>query len=107
MYAIVKTGGKQYRVSEGSMLVVEKIEGEIDTDVNLQEVMMLQGDNGLLIGAPLVDGAHVEAKIVEQVKGPKINSITFKPKKNIRRRYGHRQPLTKLQITAIVAPESA
>ena len=107
MYAIVKTGGKQYRVSEGSMLVVEKIEGERDTEVNLQEVMMLQSESGLLIGAPLVEGALVQAKIVEQVKGPKINSVTFKPKKNIRRRYGHRQPLTRLKITAIVAPAGA
>jgi large subunit ribosomal protein L21 len=103
MYAIVKTGGKQYRVAEGATIVVEKLEGLPDDTVELTEVLMVSGDDGLKIGEPLVEGAKVVAKIVEQGRGKKINGYTFKPKKNIHRRYGHRQYQTTLQIDSIVA----
>ena len=101
MYAIVKTGGKQYRVEAGSTLQVEKIEGAPDAVVELTEVLMVQNEGGLQIGAPTVSGAKVVARIVRQELGDKINAITFKPKKNIRRRYGHRQQLTRLKIESI------
>lgn len=101
VYAIVKTGGKQYKVAEGSVINVEKLEGEADATVELTEVLMVTGDAGLRVGAPTVDGAKVVAKIISQGKGPKINGFTYKPKKNEHRRYGHRQLLTKLRIETI------
>jgi large subunit ribosomal protein L21 len=101
MYAIVKTGGKQYKVTEGDTLLVEKLEGEPDTTVELTEVLMIQNEESITVGAPTVEGAKVTAQIVEQTKGPKINAITFKPKKNERKRYGHRQQLTRLRVESI------
>jgi len=101
MYAIVKTGGKQYKVTAGSVIVVEKLEGEPDAQVELTEVLMVSGDDGLRVGAPTVEGAKVVAKIVEQGKGKKIRGFTYKPKKNIHRRYGHRQKQTRLHIESI------
>jgi large subunit ribosomal protein L21 len=101
MYAIIKTGGKQYKVAEGSVLTVEKLEGEPEATVELTEVLMVQGDNGLQVGAPTLDGAKVVAKIVSQGRGKKINGFTYKPKKNVHRRYGHRQYQTKIQIESI------
>jgi large subunit ribosomal protein L21 len=101
MYAIVKTGGKQYKVAEGSTLTVEKLEGEPEATVELTEVLLVQNDGGIQVGAPNVAGAKVIATIVEQGKGKKINAITFKPKKNQRKRYGHRQQLTTLRVQSI------
>jgi large subunit ribosomal protein L21 len=103
MYAIVKTGGKQYKVAEGSTLLVEKLEGDPEATVELTEVLMVSDDSGLKVGAPTVPGAKVIARIVEQGKGKKIDGYVYKPKKNVRRRYGHRQPQTRLHIESIVA----
>lgn len=101
MYAIVKTGGKQYKVTEGSTLEVEKLEGEPETTVELSEVLMVQDEDSLRIGAPLLEGAKVTATIMAQFKGKKINGLTYKPKKNQRKRYGHRQQLTRLRVDNI------
>jgi large subunit ribosomal protein L21 len=101
MYAIVKTGGKQYKVAEGSTFVVEKLEGEPEATVELTEVLLVQSEGGIQVGAPTVAGARVVATIVKQGKGKKINGITFKPKKNQRRRYGHRQLQTTLRVQSI------
>lgn len=101
MYAIVKTGGKQYRVEAGRTLLVDRLAGEPQAAVELTDVLYVSGDDGVRAGAPLVEGAKVLATIVEQVKGKKINGITFKPKKNVRRRYGHRQMLTRVRIDSI------
>ena len=101
MYAIVKTGGKQYKVETGKTITVEKLEGELQTTVELTEVLMATGDAGLQVGTPMLEGAKVVATIVEQGKGKKINGFTYKPKKNQHRRYGHRQKLTKLKIESI------
>jgi large subunit ribosomal protein L21 len=103
MYAIVKTGGKQYRVEQGEVLEVEKLEGEAGTSVELTEVLMVQDESGAKWGQPTVEGAKVVAKIVAQKRGPKVSGIVFKPKKSIRRRYGHRQSITALEIESIVA----
>jgi len=102
MYAIIKTGGKQYKVAEGTTLLVEKLEGAPDATVELTEVLMLGGDGDVRVGTPTLGGAKVIATIVNQEKGPKINGFTYKPKKNEHRRYGHRQPLTRLRIDSIV-----
>ena len=101
MYAIIKTGGKQYKVAEGARIVVEKLEGEPEATVELSEVLMVTGDAGVQLGTPTVTGARVIAKIVVQGKGKKVNGFTFKPKKGERRRYGHRQQLTTLRIESI------
>ena len=103
MYAIVKTAGKQYRVTEGYTLAVEKLEGDVDTSVELTEVLMINDDSGLKVGAPFVEGAKVVATIVSHGKNKKINGFTYKPKKNEHRRYGHRQQHTKIRIDSIVA----
>ena len=103
MYAIIKTGGKQYKVQEGKNIVVEKLDGDADATVELTEVLFVSGDDGGRYGAPTVEGAKVVATIVEQFRGKKINGFTFKPKKNIRHRYGHRQSQTRLRIESIVA----
>ena len=101
MYAIIKTGGKQYKVAAGSTITVEKLDGEPDATVELTEVLMVNGDDGLKVGSPLLDGAKVVATILEQGKAKKINGFTFKPKKNVHRRYGHRQRQTRLRIESI------
>jgi large subunit ribosomal protein L21 len=103
MYAIVKTGGKQYRVAVGKTLNVEKLDGEPESSVELNDVLLVSDESGLKVGAPNVAGAKVVATIVEHGKGKKINGFTYKPKKNEHRRYGHRQSLTKIKITSIEA----
>lgn len=101
MYAIIKTGGKQYKVSNGDTLQVEKIEGEAGDAVTLGEVLAVNDGKATTVGAPLVSGAAVSAKIVEQGRGDKV--IVFKKKRrhNYRRKLGHRQLLTTLEITDV------
>jgi large subunit ribosomal protein L21 len=100
MYAVIKTGGKQYRVSQGDILRVEKLIGNVGDTVKLDEVLLLGGDS-IKIGAPLVQGAQVEAKITAQGRGEKIIVFKFRRRKNYRRKTGHRQPVTTLHITSI------
>lgn len=102
MYAIIETGGKQYRVSEGSEIYVEKLDLAEGETVTLDKVLMVGGDT-LTVGNPLVDGATVEANVVKHGKQKKIIVFKYKPKKKYRRKQGHRQPYTKLQITGINA----
>ena len=90
MYAIIQTGGKQYKVSVGDEIFVEKLNAEAD-------------DDSIKVGAPFVEGATVSAKVVKNGKAKKVVVFTYKPKKNAKRKMGHRQPYTKLQITAINA----
>jgi large subunit ribosomal protein L21 len=101
MYAIVKTGGKQYRVAEGGTLLVEKLVGEPESTVELTDVLMVSSEDGLRVGSPTLEGVKVVATIVEHAKAKKINGFTYKPKKNQHRRYGHRQPLTRIRIDSI------
>lgn len=97
MYAIVKTGGKQYKVAEGDLVKVEKIEGEPGTAVSLSPVLVVDGSTV----TSDVDNTTVAAEIVEQTKGPKIRIRKFKNKTGYQKRQGHRQPLTVLKITGI------
>jgi large subunit ribosomal protein L21 len=102
MYAVIETGGKQQRVEEGAVIYVEKLEAEAGDTVTLDRVLMLGGDS-LTIGNPYVNGAKVEAKVVKHGKQKKITVFKFKAKKKYRRKQGHRQPYTKLEITSIQA----
>jgi len=100
MYAIIKTGGKQYRVSEGQLLRVEKLVGEVGTKVTFDEVLLLGGD-APKIGKPTVAGAKVSAEIVAQEKGEHIIVFKFRRRKNYRRKTGHQQPYSRVKITGI------
>jgi large subunit ribosomal protein L21 len=101
MYAVIRTGGKQYRVAAGDKVRVEKLPGNVGDAVTLDQVLLLGGD-ALKLGKPLVSGAKVEAKIVEQGLGKKLVVFKFRRRKNYRRKTGHRQPFTALEITNIV-----
>ena len=102
MYAVIKTGGKQYKVAEGEFLKVEKLEGEIGDKIEFAEVLMLGGENAV-VGAPLVVGASVTAKIAVQGKGKKVLVFKSKKRKGTRKLRGHRQHLTVLKIEKITA----
>jgi large subunit ribosomal protein L21 len=101
MYAIIRTGNRQYRVEEKQRLQVEKLDVEPGSTVDITEVLALGGDGNTRFGAPLVSGAKVTARVVRQFRGPKINGFTYRPKKHYSRRYGHRQSLTELVIESI------
>ncbi len=103
MYAVIKTGGKQYRVAADDVLTVEKLVGEPGAKVEFGEVLMVGGNGGgVKIGAPLVSGALVKAEVVEQTRGPKVIAFKKRRRKNSRRKRGHRQDLTTVKITEIV-----
>lgn len=99
MYAIIATGGKQYRVSEGDIIYIEKLENAVDDSVSFP-VLMLGGET-VKAGNPLVEGAEVTGKVLQQGRGRKIIVYKYKSKKNYRRKAGHRQPFTKVEITGI------
>ena len=103
MYAIVNTGGKQYKVAPGDVLFVEKLEANEGDVVTLDQVLAVAGENGLTVGAPVVEGATVTAKVVAQGKAKKVIVYKYKAKKDYRRKQGHRQPYTKLVIESINA----
>lgn len=102
MYAIMKTGGKQYKVSEGDVIKVEKLDANIDEIVEIDNVLALSDGTSLTVGNPVVDGAKVQLKVIEHAKARKIIVFKYKPKKNYRRKTGHRQPFTKVLIEKIV-----
>ena len=103
MYAIIKTGGKQYRVQEGDLITIEKLEAAADETVTFDQVLTVVNDGSVKVGTPLVNGAKVTGKVVEHGKGKKILVFKYKAKSNYRRRQGHRQPFTKVRIEAINA----
>jgi large subunit ribosomal protein L21 len=100
MYAVIKTGGKQYRVSEGDRLRIEKLPGDTGSSVTFDEVLMLGGDK-VAVGKPLVAGAKVTAKIVNQDRAKKVVIFKFRRRKNYRRKRGHRQPFTEILVTGV------
>ena len=100
MYAIIATGGKQYRVSEGDVIYIEKIDAEVDSTVSF-DVLLVGNEGDVKVGTPVVEGVKVEGKVVGQVRGDKIIVFKYKSKKNYRRKQGHRQPYTKVEITKI------
>ena len=100
MYAVIETGGKQYKVQYGDVIFVQKLAAEENATVEFK-VNALGGDDGLKIGNPYVEGASVTGKVLKNGKGKKITVFTYKPKKNEKRKMGHRQPYTKVQIEAV------
>ena len=101
MYAVIKTGGKQYQVKTGDVIFVEKLDAEVESTVTFDEVLAVSGDDGFKGGA--VEGASVSGKVLAQGKNKKIYVFKMKPKKGYRNKTGHRQPYTKVEITAINA----
>ena len=102
MYAVIKTGGKQYRVSEGSTLRVEKLPGNVGDQIELSEVLMIGGDK-VAIGKPVVKGANVTAEVVAQARDKKVVIFKIRRRKRYRRHGGHRQPYTELRVTSVTA----
>ncbi|MGI5850894.1 MAG: 50S ribosomal protein L21 [Clostridiales bacterium] len=102
MYAIIKTGGKQYLVHEGDVIRVEKLDVEEGSEVSFDEVLAINDDESLRVGTPFVEGSKVEAKVIKHGKGKKITVFKYKPKKNYRKKQGHRQPFTQVQISKII-----
>ncbi|MDA8195286.1 MAG: 50S ribosomal protein L21 [Thermaerobacter sp.] len=105
MYAVIETGGKQYRVTPGQELLVEKLTGEPGSEYEFGHLLMVVGDGGdRWVGAPYVDGAKAVGQVVAQERGQKILVFKYKPKSNYRRRQGHRQSLTRVRIDRIELP---
>lgn len=102
MYAIIETGGKQYRVEEGDFIYVEKLDAEENAEVVFDKVIAVKKTAALKVGKPFVADAAVKGTVVKNGKGKKITVFTYKPKKGSSRKMGHRQPYTKVQITEIV-----
>ena len=103
MYAIVKTGGKQYRVSPGDSIDVEKLPFEVGEQIELDKVLLVANGSGATIGQPLVKGAKVKATVTRQTKGRKLIVYKYRPSKRYRRKKGHRQNYTRLRIDEVVA----
>ena len=101
MKAIIVTGGKQYTVAEGDVLYIEKLNAEAEATVKFDQVLAILDGENTKFGAPVVEGAAVEAKVVKNGKGKKIHVLKYKAKKNEKKKIGHRQPYTKVQITKI------
>ena len=103
MYAIIKTGGKQYKVAEGDSVFVEKLDAEEGSSVTFDEVILVANGDDVKVGTPLVDGAKVTAKVEKQGKEKKVVTFKNKPKKHSHSKYGHRQPYTKVTVEKIEA----
>ena len=101
MYAVVKTGGKQYRVSAGTKIRVEQLPADVGSEVTLDQVVMMAGDGSVKLGTPLLSGAAVKAKVIAQGRGDKINIFKMRRRKHYRKSQGHRQNFTELEITGI------
>lgn len=103
MYAIIKAGGKQYRVAENDVIEVNRLASDAGDEFTISEVLLVSGDKGVSIGSPYVEGASVKCKVVRHYKGRKIRGFTYKAKKDSHRNYGHRQYLTAVSVQKIEA----
>ena len=103
MYAIIVTGGKQYRVEQGDIVYIEKLDVEADSEVKFDQVLAIGEEGSVKVGAPVVEGATVVGKVIKNGKSKKVTVFTYKPKKGEKTKIGHRQPYTKVMIEAINA----
>ncbi len=103
VFAIIETGGKQYKVNEGDIIFIEKLDAAEGENVTFDKVLAVSADNGLKVGAPTVEGAKVSAKVLRNGKAKKVYVMKYKSKKNEKKKIGHRQPYTKVQIASIEA----
>lgn len=103
MFAVIKTGGKQYRVAADDVLEIEKLDAEPGATVTFDDVLLVSGEAGTTVGTPVVAGATVTAEVVEQTRGPKVISFKKRRRQNSKRKRGHRQDLTVVKITTISA----
>ncbi|MCB5186256.1 50S ribosomal protein L21 [Methylobacillus gramineus] len=103
MYAVIKTGGKQYRVAAGDKLKVEKLVGDVGSEITLDKVLLVSDGENTTVGAPLVQGASVQAKVVSHGRGDKVMIFKFRRRKHYRKTQGHRQSFTEIQIEKIAA----
>ncbi len=103
MYAVIETGGKQYRVSQGDILYIEKLDVEADATIEFDHVMAIGSEDAVKVGTPVIEGAKVIAKAIKNGKAKKITIFTYRSKKNSKRKMGHRQPYTKVEIQSIIA----
>lgn len=103
MYAIIETGGKQYKVQEGDVISVEKLEAAEGQTLDIDKVLLVEKDGAVTVGTPLIEGVKVAVKVMEHGKGDKVIAFRYKPKKNVRVKRGHRQPYTKLSVETIKA----
>lgn len=103
MYAVIETGGKQYRVQEGDTLFIEKLDVKADDVIDFDKVIVVGKEDGVVIGTPVVEGAKVSAKVLKNGKGKKIVVFKYRPKKDSKTKKGHRQPYTQVQIQSINA----
>ncbi len=101
MYAVIETGGKQYKVSEGDVIYIEKLDVEAGADVSFDKVLLIGEGSDVKVGAPVVDGVSVAAKVIKNDKAKKVVVYKYKPKKGYHKKQGHRQPYTKVEITKI------
>ena len=101
MYAVIETGGKHYKVSEGDVIYIEKLEVEAGADVAFDKVLLIGEGSDVKVGAPLVDGVSVAGKVIKNDKAKKVVVYKYKPKKGYLKKQGHRQPYTKVEITKI------
>ena len=102
MYAVIKTGGKQYRVSEGDILKVEKLDCDRGDEITFDRVLALSEEEGFQVGRPVLNDAEVKAEVLEHGKNRKVKVFKFKPKKRYKRKTGHRQPFTRIKINEIL-----
>lgn len=103
MYAVIETGGKQFRVQEGDVIYVEKLDANVGDAVTIDKVLLVEKDGSVKVGTPVVAGAAAVLKVVEHGKGEKVIVFKYKSKKNYRRKQGHRQPYTKVLVEALQA----
>ena len=104
MFAVIEANGRQLKVKEGDVVRLDRVEGDADQEIVFERVLFAHTGKDFLIGSPLLASARVTARIVRQGKGPKILSFRYKPKKSVRTRHGHRQPVTELRIEKIALP---